>query len=340
MDSTLQEMRITVRKITKSPSSSQLSDEEINRNINKVLQYDLVQEIALVSQTKTLTFYTRPYVDVYSTVDAPQGDPLYDFKNKYNGISMPVYINGEDASYTQRRESFYSYYPKYNEIKTVATGNGATNQYTGSANKYNAPVLQRNVLFSAYSINEYEMQLIDYPINDRQGNLVLTTNQNPPNTLQANNFINYETGEFVVTFPDPVKDQKEVRYTFVSYKPSKPYSVLFFDNSFTLRPVPDKSYPVNIQVYKQPMKMIEDDDEPELRLWSQYIAYKASSKIFVDRMDMENAAKIQPFIDEQESFILSRISRFYSNQRAPTIYQESIEGDGFSTRSNMNNDYF
>ncbi len=86
-DSTLQAIRTKVRRLTRSPSLSQISDVQIDEYINTFIQYDFPEHLRLFSLRTLLTFYTQPGVDVYETNTTVVTDPLYNFKNKYVAIS-------------------------------------------------------------------------------------------------------------------------------------------------------------------------------------------------------------------------------------------------------------
>ena len=64
---TLANIRTKVRRLTRSPSPTQLTNDEIDTYVNDFLIYDFPQHLLLNTFRRTLTFYTQPNVDVYDT---------------------------------------------------------------------------------------------------------------------------------------------------------------------------------------------------------------------------------------------------------------------------------
>jgi hypothetical protein len=64
--SNLQAIQTKVRRLTRSPSESQISNDQINDYINTFILYDFPEHLRLFSLRTLLTFYTQPGVDVYS----------------------------------------------------------------------------------------------------------------------------------------------------------------------------------------------------------------------------------------------------------------------------------
>ena len=72
----------------------------------------------------------------------------------------------------------------------------------------------------------------------------------------------------------------------ILYQPGKPLGMLYYDDKFIIRPVPDKTYSINIEVDVRPTELLNTTDVPQIAQWWQYIAYGAGKKIFEDRMDL------------------------------------------------------
>src|SRR5271157_5332142 len=97
--SNLQAIQIKARRLTRSPSLSQLSDIDLNQYINTFILYDFPEALRLFSLRAVLTFYTQPNVDTYSTNTTNLLDPLYNFKNKYIAVHQPIFMAGIQAYY-------------------------------------------------------------------------------------------------------------------------------------------------------------------------------------------------------------------------------------------------
>ena len=99
-DSTLVAIRTKIRRLTQSPSESQITDLEINEYINTFILYDFPEHLRLMPMEDTVTFYTKPNVSTYET-SLVLGDPLYNFKNTYITTHLPVTVGGKEIRFTQ-----------------------------------------------------------------------------------------------------------------------------------------------------------------------------------------------------------------------------------------------
>lgn len=336
-ESSLDTIRIKVRRLTRSLSESILTTEQIDQYINTFVLYDFPEHLRLFNLKTTFEFFTDPYVDVYET-SLDVDSPLYDFKNKYLTVEPPVYVAGFQSQFFESRDAFFQIYPMINSIASIGvTGNGVAQRFTGVINTQQAIVppnitqniclVRNNVLFSSIDINNDGLSMIDFPINASIGNLYVPGTA-PTSTIDPDpdNFINYVTGQFAVTFVVAPRVGVAINSQTVPVQPSLPQSVLFFDGKFTLRPVPDQPYRINMEVFVRPTELLAEDQSPELQEWWQYIAYGASKKVFEDRMDMESVQMIMPEFKMQETLILRRTIVQQTSQRTPTIYSQNNSG--------------
>jgi len=210
-------------------------------------------------------------------------------------VHPPVYIAGYQSFSTQSPQQFNSIYPKVNNISSIGvTGNGTTGPFTGVINSQQAIILpnvnqqqigllQGQVLFSAIGDtgtgSTTGMAMADVPLVDTAtgyklnfGNLYNVNSAdykaalaNPPTTIaDANNVINYLTGDFSVQFPYNTIVGTQITSQTVPQVLSLPQALLYYSNTFTLRPVPDQSYRVNFEVYQRPTALLSAGQYPEL----------------------------------------------------------------------------
>jgi hypothetical protein len=338
-NSTLLAIQTKARRLTRSPSQAQLSDNDLNEYINTFIAYDLPEHLRLFNLRETFTFFTQPNIDTYSTTTTNPNDPFFNFKNQYISVHEPAYIAGYPALFSQSREYFYGIYPILNSIASIGTsGDGITTRFTGTVNNANGPlpnisntpILQNQVLFSSIDVNNNALAMEDYPLSSGFGNLV-PYNAAPPIGFDPNNNINYITGQFVVTFPAPPFSGAPINSETVPYVPGIPQALCYFDDTFILRPVPDQSYRVNVEVYVRPTQLIVQNQSPDLEQWWQYIAYGAAKKIFEDRMDIDSVQLIMPEFKTQEMLVLRQTIVQYTKDRVGTIYEDSV---GFGGNGN------
>jgi len=323
-ETTLSEIRKKVRRLTRNLSESQLSTDQIDNYINTFVLYDFPEHLRLFNLKETFSFYTTPYVDVYET-STNAASPLFDFKNKYLTVHEPVYIAGRRARFFQDRNQFFSLYPSVSSIKSIgSTGNGVLLTFTGfvgSISGNSNTLLRNNVLFDSIDAAGNGMPLVDYPISATIGNLYVPGGAPTDTAAQdAANYINYTTGQFVITFTAAPGSGEAINSQTVIVPPSLPTSMLYFDGKFTLRPVPDHSYKVNVEVFVRPTELLADDQDLKLQEWWQFIAYGAARKVFQDRMDMESLGIIETEYKKQENLILRRTIVQQTDQRVTTIF--------------------
>lgn len=315
--STLQTIITKVRRLTRSPSPQELTDQQIVDYVNTFVLYDLPEQLRLFNFRETLTFYTEPNVDEYSTVDTPTTSPLYDFKNRYITVHPPIYVAGYEALYTQDRAQFFNIFPQIRFIQSIGTaGDGVTTNYSGTLS--NTPLLQNYVLFNSIDANNEGLGIKDIPSDpfDGTGALVTVDTATPAGT------INYLTGAYTINFPVAPASGAQINYQAFAYNASRPTAMLYFDDKFTLRPVPDQVYAVQLEVNVQPTELLDRNTHPALNEMYQLISYGAAKKIFEDRMDMDSVQLIMPEFKQQERFVLRRTIEQQVNMRTQTIYTE------------------
>ncbi len=356
---TLAAIQTKVRRITRSPSEAQLSTGDLQNYINTFVVYDFPEHLRMFNLRTTFTFYTNPFQDTYPTDIASfgtnpsaQNNPLYNFQNNFISIHTPVYIAGYNSFFTQSREQFFGIYPKTNSIASIGTaGDGVTTTFTGTVNAAQsslvagqqnqvAGLVQREVLFSSLDTNDNGLQMVDVPvINPSTGNTTINGNlydpnsaaylaavATPPTVVIATNTINYSTGAFTVTFSGAPGAGQPINSQTLPQVVSLPQALLYYDNKFVVRPVPDQPYRVQFEAYARPTSLLNTNQAPQLEEWWQYIAYGASKKIFEDRMDLDSVQMILPEYKKQETLCLRRTIVQYTNERTATIYTEQVSG--------------
>ncbi len=331
-DSTLAAIRLKVRRLTRSPSTAQITDLTIDDYINTFVLYDFPEHLRLFTLKTTLEFYVEPNIDIYppSTVAT---DPLFEFDQRFITFEGPVYIAGFEARLTQSREEFYRIYPFINSVvDTQLAGDGVTVAFAGTLGQI--PILQNQVMFTATDTADSGLVLTDqvaagavpaFPIG------ILTS----PDGVSTGT-INYLTGAFTLNWGVAPALNEIIFAETVPYVAARPNMLLYFNNTFFVRPVPDKSYKIILDAYVRPTDMINDSTaQPELQQWWQYIAYGAAKKIFEDRMDMDSIELIMPEYKQQERLVLRRTIVQQANERIATIYVNQVQPSaGFNPYGN------
>jgi len=361
-DSTLLAIRNKVRLITRSLSEAQLSTAKIDQYINTYMLYDFPETLRLFNLKTTFSFYTLPFVDTYSTTTNPASPLYNFTNKYITTDSPIYIAGYNALFSQSREQFYGIYPLVNSIASIGVTGNGSVNYFQGVVNSQQANVpqnstqlitlLQNNVLFSSIDSNGNGLAMQDSPILDATtGNPThfgllynaLATNENAYNAIlnpngipvlslpapyQSNanfpstNYINYLTGQYYVTFPTAPAAGVPINSQTVPQNAALPQALLFYDGSFVVRPVPDQSYRVDMEVWKQPTELLAANQSPELSEWWQLIAFNSAKKVFEDRMDYDSINLIMPSLKEQEVLVLRRTIVQNTTQRVATIYSE------------------
>jgi len=304
---TLAKIRRKVRRLTATPSALQLPDSEIDEYIDTYYEQDMPAELKLWNLHDTYTFYTTPNEDQYTL-------PV----NSVLGINPPIYIAGYQSFYTQSREQFFRLYPMTEYTEDLGNGDGTAGAYTFTIS--NIPALRRSFYVSALDANDVTQTLVDIPLTESTGNLVAEGTTTP-----SVGIINYDTGAVTFTFSNIIPASSTIYCGYFPYQASRPTAVLFYDDYFTLRPIPDKAYKVVVEAYLSPSQLLNaDNDTPDLAQWWQLIAFGAALKVLEDRQDTETISTLIPRYDEQKQMALHRTILQQTPERTATIYTEQV----------------
>lgn len=294
---TLADIRLKVRRITKSPSANQITNNEIDDYVNTFYLYDFPEHLRLINLKETFTFITQADIDIYNFTP-----------NTIVSIEPPVYIGGMEIMFFQSRKEYFSVYPEIQRNENFATGNGGAGPYAGTIT--GTPVKRNRVLISTVDVNGNALSAVDTVAGTFAGNVA------------AGSTINYATGAIAaVTWTANIAAGTPIRVQSVNYQSARPQAALFYDDTIQLSPIPDQAYEYVMNAYVTPTSLVNAADEPELREWWQLLALGACIKIFGDRLDMENYQKTKVLFDEQKQLVGRRTLKQLSINRTATIYK-------------------
>jgi len=97
---TLVDIRELARAIGQVPDSTQMTNPEVDKRINRFYTLRLPQELWLNKLKGTFSFYTTPNVDTYT------------FPQSFTTLEQPCYVSGYQAAYFQDKGPFYSLWPQ------------------------------------------------------------------------------------------------------------------------------------------------------------------------------------------------------------------------------------
>jgi len=304
MTTTFADIKNKVRRVTARPSANQLTETELEDYINNFLIYEMPQHTRLFALRTNYNITLAPNVGVYSI--------LPDDINLFSTFETPAYVDGYEVQYFQDEQAFYQ---KFSQqiLKTslqLAVGNGAVGPYSGTYS--NTPVQPNSVIISTTNAAGASLTCSDDGTGSFTGDVV------------AGATIDYETGAVAnLTWTAAIPNGDIIYMSALSYESARPIAVLYFQNTFTFWPWPDRAYDFQIVAYQNPAQLLTDSQVPELNQWWEFIAYGASLKIFADNLDMDSYAKVRILFDEQRRLVERRTMKQLSTQRVSTIYGDA-----------------
>lgn len=332
-DSTVAFIRQKVRRLTASSSESVLSTAAIDQYINNFYNNDFPYGIKIDQQRMVYTFFTEPYRDRY---------PLD--VNYCQGVRAPLYVEGITGTFFKDRGQFFNLWPRWPTKFTPISGDGNTVTFSftipapflskevvlggvdanGTAISVNDdgngnlllqvpnPVVTAPPYTDVYTVSNAPIPaLVGQPIPGMHNQNTLNPGLNRTNT-QTSSFTNaigtvdYVTGLFNITFPVAPAAGTQMTLWVSQYQTGRPYCLLFWNNEFTIRPVPKLIHKIEIEVYMTPVQFMLSTDSPILNQWSQYLAYGTAMEILRDRQDFDGVEGLREGFMRQEGLVLER----------------------------------
>jgi hypothetical protein len=208
-----------VRRIIKSPSDSQISDNLIIDYINRFWISDVDARIQLFDLKTNYSFNTVPGLDRYNMplydVQIEPGNQTIGMYPVYQGFSSPMYINGIQVPLQTQQNQFFNLWPNViQQAPIVAIGDGtATYSFTlpispGNSTPVNTPV---NYLLRGH----VDMSGIIATGNNVDPPVGTTLDLNIPSTSIDSAFFLYSTD--ANGYPIVVQDSGQFLSTDVNY---------------------------------------------------------------------------------------------------------------------------
>jgi hypothetical protein len=363
-DSTYTFIETKVRRLTASASQSALSSADIQRAVNVFYSNDFPYAIKIDQQRAVYKFLTIPNVDRYPVdVNMYQGfrAPIYFegiqgnfFKNRDQLLNLypryptqfqPVGGDGVTTSFTftlfgNNQNPFPQ--PNFgilstqvviggidvngNPIRIIDDGGGVVTALGIGSNTTTGQLLfvnQNNVGNNVYLDSSNVQQPAIPPLSP-----IPVPSPPSPQTPQYCGTVNYVTTEINVTFPVAPAAGTMINVWAATYQVGRPYNLLFWNNEFTIRPVPDNVYLCEIEAYQTPVQFMTTTQNPILNQWAQYIAYGAACEILRDRQDMEGVQNLMEGFKRQEALVLERQAIEEIQQPNITLFNTTQTGFG------------
>ena len=350
---TLADAVTKTRKLTGSSNAFQVTDEYIVRQMHSFYSYDLPAKFRSLKLKDIYTFTTNIGQDVY-----PFNSELY------ITVNQPCYCAKREIKLFHNPWNFYGVNYNWQQYTNFDFGNGTTGPYGGfttahplisSVNNDPGPKISRNlffpqgrvqnVLITANVIGANGIGQTQNVTDDGLGNLIqiFQTSDNAeqeygwtyyrqyasstPDT-PGNATINYLTGEISgLVFAEAIADGIPIQIQYNPKKFSIPLAIMFYQNQFTLAPVPDKGYTIELTCYRQPIQALLAADmtgNPELSEWWEILSVGAAKKIFEGRLDSDGVIFIDKMLKERYDIIETRTYAQIGQERIHTIYTDQL----------------
>ena len=281
-------MQTKFRAVVGEPSTDQLSDAQVKAYLNDYYVYTMPFELKEQITDQYLVFTTTPGIDVYA------------FPGGFFTDSPGAYADGFPLIFYQDTDIFFQDWPQQYAVDNIATGDGVTTNFAGGLQN---PPLIINTLFIA----------ADDPTGFQQ---LLTDAGNGTLTGDGTGTINYLTGAYTANFTVAPASTANIYAKYQGYSGNRPQGVLFFNNEFTLRPVPDQAYSIRMQGYIKPTAFTLSTDMPLQPEWGPVIVYGAALERFSDRGDVENVERYTPIFKRFENVALGRTVQQLTEQQS------------------------
>jgi hypothetical protein len=280
-----------IRNITGSPSADQLTDSQITDYVNTYYTFTMPFEIKEQINLQPLNFYAYPNVDVYS------------FPGGFLTDQPMAYADGFPLIFYQDRDIFFQDWPIQYAQDAVATGDGVTALFAGTTQAF--PIIQGTYLITDGTQVAF----------DKSDGILYQTILGVDTAVGT---ITYTTGAFSVTFNTIPVSAATIYDKYQAYQPARPQGVLFYNNEFTFRPIPDQVYQISMQGYINQDQFVSGSDVPLQTEWGQLIAYGASLEIFADRGDLQAYGETFQILLRYQNVALGRtVQQFEAVQSVP-----------------------
>jgi hypothetical protein len=352
---TLADAITKTRLLTASSNLFQTTDTYIVTQMNSFYSYDLPAKFRSLKLKDIYTFTTNVGQDVY-----PFNSELY------TTVDNPCYCAKREIKLYNDPWSFYGVNFNWQNQENFSVGSaiigagpylGNTIGFPISPSVNNDPGPQtnpslyftqgrvQNILITANAFGPNGVGQTQSVTDDGQGNLIQifqtsnSTNQEygwtyyrqyaSSTPLTAGNAtINYQTGVITgLTFALPIPAGTPITIQYNSRKPSIPLAIMFYQNQFTLAPMPNAGYTIELTAYRSPIKALlaqNQSGNPELSEWWEILAVGAAKKIFENRLDTDGIAIMDKMLRERYDIIETRTCATIGQRSIYTIYTDQL----------------
>ncbi len=291
---TLQDIQQLVRDLTGTPDTDQLTNAQITTFINNYYTFTMPFELKEQINLQPLNFFALSNIDVYG------------FPGAFLTDQPMAYADGFPLIFYQDRDIFFQDWPQQYASDQVDVGNGINNTFDGNTQAF--PIINGTFLITDGTQVLYDSGVLNNPSIPGIYNL----------TGSGGGTINNLTGAFSATFTINPASGTTIYDKYQGYQPARPQGVLFYNNVFTFRPIPDQTYQITMQGYINQVQLVSQSDTPLQTEWGQLLGYGAALEIFSRRGDLGQVNAYYPLLKRYENIALARyVQQLESAQSVP-----------------------
>jgi len=252
-------------------------------------------------------------------------------------VHLSATIGGEAVSFLDNKEGFFLSEPFTivnisQAASAVVTLNTTSHPFAIGSTVFISDVYGMNSINGgAYTVSAVSGADVTINVNSTSFNAY----EGAGNMTIQQGTVNYLTGSVTMDWGQAPDNATAINAAYYPYVASRPRTALFFDNKITLRPIPNKSYRIEMEVFKVPSVFLAASQAPELRQWWQLIALGAALKIFEDTQNMDDYKNVLPLYQQQEILANRRTIKQQTSNRVPTPY-----ADGYDRNTGWFYDYY
>lgn len=284
---TYADIKQMVRNVTGRPDTASMSDSELGTRINRYYQLILPKQIKV--------FFGYTYYNFTTVADQDQYTPPASFQT----LTPSAWADGFPLTWYLDPALFFQDYPQQENKADVGTGDGATTAFSFTVPS--TPVLKGSLY-----VTDGTQTFVD----DRVGGFTGATGT-----------INYTTGAVTITFPVAPALDATITESSQSYMANRPQGILYYNNVFTLRNVPDQVYLIKMQGMNYPTAFSSATDVPFRPDLGPLIAYGTSLQIYAEYNQDDEYMKLKDgeFSRHMDIAMQDTYEEYMSQRAVPTF---------------------
>lgn len=290
----LSDIRTKTRRVTGRLTPGELSNDDLDDYINRYYTLTFPAELKLEQKH---TYYEFLTTENQAWYDLPE--------TTYTNFEPPATMDNYDLLWYQDPTSFYAAnFENQNIVRvTPFTGDGATVTFATTVQQF--PIMPDSLVITDNT-----------EVFEDTSKTWTTANVNLTGSLSGTAVINYDTGSVSVTFNTAPANGQNIILSYMQFAPTRPQSVLMYDNQFQFYPVPDTAYRFRVKAYSVVTPLLNATDTPDLNEWGPCIAYGAARDILADLGEMEAYVEVTALYKEQLAYVLRRTTQNLLNTRS------------------------